>query len=90
MGRLSAAQYQRMCCEVCGSYCPQVTAEALLFALCKRVFHHLYGYRQDLVLPYSEEPRPQVYKSALQRMVSTAQSEPFDALEVAGHYLKGI
>ena len=46
--------------------------------------------RQDLVLPYSEEPRQQVYKAALQRMVSTAQAEPFDALEVAGHYIKGI
>ena len=79
-----------MCQEVCQGYSPQVTAEALLFALCKQVYHHLYGYRQDLVLPYSEEPRQQVYKSALQRMVSAAQSEPFDALEVAGHYLKGI
>ena len=88
--RRSAAEYQRLCHEVCGSYSPQVTAEAWLFALCKRVYHHLYGYRQDLVLPYSEEPRQAVYKAALQRMVSAAQSEPFDALEVAGHYLKGI
>ena len=88
--KLSAAEYERMCREACTGYSPEVTAEALLFALCRRVYHHIYGYKQDLVFPYTKGPRQEVYKSALQRMVSAAQSEPFDALEVAGHYIKGI
>jgi hypothetical protein len=88
--RLSEAEYERLCREVCSDHSPQVTAEALLFALCKRVYHYLHGYRRDLTLPYSEGPRVEVYKSALRRMVGEAQSEPFDALEVAGRYIKGV
>ena len=88
--RLSAAEYERMCREVAAGHGPHVTAEALLFALCKQVYHHVHGYKHDLTLPYSERPRKEVYKSALRRMVEAAQSEPFDALEVAGRYIKGI
>ena len=88
--RLSEAEYERMCREVAAGHGPHVTAEALLFALCKRVYHHLHGYKHDLTLPYSEGPRKEVYKAALRRMVGAAQSEPFDALEVAGRHIKGI
>ena len=88
-GRLSEAEYERMCREVAAGHGPHVTAEALLFALCKRVYHHLHGYRRDLTLPYSEGPRIEVYRAALRRMVGAAQSEPFDPLEVAGRYIEG-
>ena len=88
--RLSAAEYERMCREVRADFGPHVTTEALLFALCKRVYHHLHGYRHDLALPYVEGPREGLYKSELRRMVAAAQSEPFDALEVAGKYIAGI
>jgi len=89
VGRLSEAEYERMCREVAAGHGPHVTAEALLFALCKRVYHHLHGYRRDLTLPYSEGPRIEVYRAALRRMVGAAQSEPFDPLEVAGRYIEG-
>jgi hypothetical protein len=88
-GRLGEAEYERMCREVSAGHGPHVTAEALLFALCKRVYHHLHGYRHDLTLPYGEGPRIEVYRSALRRMVGAAQSEPFDPLEVAGRHIKG-
>ena len=88
--RLGAAEYERMCRETCAGYSPQVTAEALLFALCRRVYHHIYGYKGDLTFPFTKGPRQELYKSMLQQMVSTAQSEPFDALEVARPYIRGI
>jgi len=72
-GRLSEAEYERMCREVSAGHGPHVTAEALLFALCKRVYHYLHGYRHDLTLPYSEGPRIEVYRAALRRMVGAAQ-----------------
>lgn len=78
-----------MCHEVCAGYSPEVTAEALWFAICKRVYHHLNGYKQDLILPFTEGPRQEVYTAALRRMVSAAQSETFDAVEVASKYIKG-
>jgi hypothetical protein len=90
VGRLSEAEYERMCREVAAGHAPHVSAESLLFALCKQVYHHLHGYRRDMTLPYSEAPRTEVYKSALRRMVEAAQSEPFDALEIAGRYIKGV
>jgi hypothetical protein len=88
--RLNAAEYERLCREACAEYRTEVTVEALLFAICKRVYHHIYGYKRDLVLPYAVGPRQEIYKSALRKMVSEAQSEPIDALEVVGHYIKGI
>lgn len=88
--RLGAAEYERLCREACADYSTQVNVEAMLFALCKRVFHHIYGYKRDLLLPYAFGPRQEIYKTALQKMVSAAQSEPIDALAVAGQYIKGI
>lgn len=64
--------------------------EAMLYALCKRVYHHLYGYGQDLRLPYSPDPRPEVYKATLRRLVAAARDEPFDELEIARRYLNDI
>lgn len=88
--KLSEAEYERICREACSVYGAGVTAEALWLALCKRVYHHVHGYKHDLALPYSEGPRVKVYKSALRRVVGAAQSEPFDALEVAGRYIRGV
>jgi hypothetical protein len=88
--RLSAVEYERMCREACAGYGPGVAAEALLFVVCKRVYHHLHGYRYDLVLPHNEEPRREVYKSALRRMLKEAQSEPFDPVEIARKYIEGV
>ena len=88
--RLSAAEYEQMCREVQSEYGTQVTAEVLLFALCKRVFHHIHGHGRDLNLPYAREPRQEVYKAALRRMAASAQSQPFDPLEIAGRYIAGI
>jgi hypothetical protein len=87
---LSAAEYEQMCREVRAGFGPQVMPEALLYALCKRVYHHAYGYGQDMNLPYTNEPRQEFYKSALRRLVGAAQSEPFDALEIAGRHLGRI
>ena len=84
---LSAAEYEQMCREVRAEFGAQVTPEALLYALCKRVYHHVHGYGQDLNLPYTREPRQEVYKAALRRLVGAAQNEPFDALEIAGRHL---
>ena len=84
---LSAAEYERMCREVRAEFGPQVTPESLLYALCKRVYHHAYGYGQDLNLPYTHEPRQEFYKAALRRLVAAAQDEPFDALEIAARHL---
>ncbi len=88
--QLSAAEYERMCRETCAGYSPNITAEALLFALCRRVYHHIYGYKHDLVFPYAVGPRQELYLTTLQQMVSTAQSEPFDAVEIARQYIPGI
>jgi hypothetical protein len=88
--RLSAAEYEQLCREVRAEFGPQVTTEALLFALCKRVFHHLHGHGRDMTLPYTQGPRQEVYKAALRRMVEAAQSEPFDPLEIAGRHIAGV
>jgi hypothetical protein len=87
---LGAAEYERMCLEVRADFGASVTPEALLYALCKRVYHHIHGYGQDLKLPYASGPRQEVYKAALRQLVGAAQREPFDALEIAGRYLPGI
>ena len=79
-----------MCWEVRDEFGPQVMPEALLYALCKRVYHHAHGYGQDLKLPYSHEPRQEVYRAALRRLVATTQDEPFDELGIARRYLDGI
>ena len=87
---MSVAEYERLCREACAEYRTEVTVEALLFAICKRVYHHIYGYKRDLVLPYAVGPRQEVYKSVLLKMVNEAQSEPIDALGVVANYIKGI
>lgn len=87
---LSVSEYERMCRELRDEFGPQVTPEVLLYALCKRVYHHTHGYGQDLNLPYSREPRPEVYKAALRRLVAAARDEPFDELEIARRHLAGI
>ena len=86
---LSAAEYEALCREVRAAQGAHVTAEALLYALCKRVFHHLHGYGRDPTLPYAPGPRQEVYKATLARLVGAAQTEPFDALAVAGKYIPG-
>ena len=88
--RLSAAEYERMCREVRTEFGKHVMPEALLYALCKRVYHHAHGYRQDLKLPYSPQPRLDVYRAALGRLVAAAQDEHFDEMEIARRYLDGI
>lgn len=79
-----------MCREVRDEYGPQVTPESLLYALCKRVYHHAHGYGRDLSLPYSSAPRQDVYRTALQRLVAAARGEPFDELEIARRYLTNV
>jgi hypothetical protein len=88
--KLNAEEYERMCREVRDEFGLHVMPEALLYALCKRVYHHAHGYGQDLKLPYSHEPRQEVYMAALRRLVVTTQNEPFDELEIARRYLGGI
>jgi hypothetical protein len=76
-----------MCHEVCVGYGGRVAAESLLFVLCKRVYHHLHGYRYDLILPYSERPRREVYEAALRRIIKESSSEAFDPIEIAARYM---
>ena len=85
--RLSAAEYERMCYEVYAGYGGRVPPESLLFVLCKRVYHHLHGYRYDLILPYSEGPLREVYEAALRRIIKESHSEAFDPVEVAARYI---
>ena len=87
---LSAVEYECMCQEVRAEFGPHVMPEAMLYALCKRVYHHSHGYKQDLRLPYSPDPRQEVYKATLRRLVAAAQDEPFDEFEIARRYLEGI
>ncbi len=88
MKKLGQGEYERLCREVCEGYTSAIAEEALWFAICKKVYHYFYGYRQDLTFPYTEGPRTELYKSALQQMVTEGQSEPFDPLEVADKYVK--
>ena len=88
--RLSAVEYEHMCREVRAEFGPRVMPEAMLYALCKRVYHHAHGYGQDLRLPYSPDPRQEVYRATLRRLVGAARDEPFDELEIARRYLDGI
>lgn len=88
--KLNAVEYEQMCREVRAEFGTHVMPEALLYALCKRVYHHAHGYGQDLKLPYSREPRQEVYRAALRRLVAGVQDEPFDELEIACKHLNGI
>ena len=87
---LSAAEYERMCQEVRAEFGPRVMPEVMLYALCKKVYHHAHGYREDLRLPYSPAPREEVYRETLWRLVAETRAEPFDEMEVARRYLDGI
>lgn len=87
---LSSAEYERMCREVRAEFGSQVMSETMLYALCKRVYHHSHGYGQDLRLPYSSAPRQEVYKETLRQLVDAARDVPFDELEIARKYLEGI
>ncbi len=90
MKRLSQAEYEALCREVCAGYTSQIPEETLWFTICKGVYHHIYGYRRNLGLPYTEGSRMELYKTELERMVREAQSEEFDALEIANRYIGGM
>ena len=90
MKRLSLAEYEELCREASSGYSTSITEETLWFAICKNVYHHIYGYRRDLILPFTKGPRSEVYKSFLEQIVTKAQSEDFDALEVAGKYISSL
>ena len=89
MKTLSLAQYEALCREACSVRASQIPEEVLWFTICKGVYHHIHGYRRNLGLPYTEGPRIELYQTELERMVREAQSEEFDALEIAHRHIGG-
>jgi hypothetical protein len=85
--KISKAEYDSLCRQACEGYSTRTTSEAMWFAVCKKVYHHLHGYKQDLVFPYQAGPRQEIYESFLRRVVGAVQSEDFDPVELAWDHI---